>query len=371
MDKRETGREQAPDEAALLFSLSPNSTLLIVLRALYSLILDYGVYLTDRGDALAFSKAQMEQMVLLGEQGQSETPIKDLPVLMEKGLFKPLVFNDTEGLENVSALVMDRRGARVTSLVKAINPNELDFPEWWEAPIPLALCGRGRLKLNPTALYMFGAELERLNAVSLPEKDEFIVELEGKGKPCFLAFSRLEPNVFTIDDCTGDLVEAQDISWWAAVGRTLTKDFEKQGKSWRRADSIPADFSGQAWPCEWQGRFLGYLCVENFTLADAVADSDSGSKTGKEQDKKKKTKKTLKAAKSRKRQRKSEPDEDEPEGTEVIARKDDEVLKALGPQTMALLAAGQGREDSFEPDFASEDEESAGKLRKGAGKGNR
>lgn len=352
MDRRETGHNPSQIEEELLLSLSENSTLLVVLRALYSLMLDYGVYLTDRGDALVFSKSQMEQLVLLGGQGQSDTPLKELPRLMEEGLFRPVVFEgpeEMEGLEDASALVLERRGARVIPLTRAINPDEMDYPEWWEAPIPFALCGRGRLKLNPTALLLFGPELERLNAVALPEKDEFIVELEGKGKPCFLAFRRLEPNVFTIDDCTGDLVEAQDISWWAAVGRAWTSEIEARGQTWRRVDSLPEGFEGQSWPCEWQGRFLGYLCVEDIASASVPPQAPTSNEDEDELEKEK-PRRQKKPTKSKKRPRKVEQTELDDEDEEEPVKKEDEVLKALGPQTMALLAAGQTREDWIEPE---------------------
>ena len=332
------GRSPVPGEEELLLSLSQDSSLLVVLRALYSLMLDYGVTLTDRGDAIVFSK---EQMVTLVERGEADSPMKDMPRLVEDGLLRPLSFDGTyeaEVLEELGALVVERRGARVTSLAKAVNPAELEYPVWWEAPIPFALCGRGHLKLNRTALLMFGPDLERLNAAALPEKDEFIVELEGRGHPCFLAFSRLEPNIFTIDDCTGDLVEAQDISWWAAVGRAWTAELEAGGQTWRRVDAIPEGFEGRSWPCEWQGRFLGYLIVEPAALSMSTGEGavplPEPRDVSEEEPRPPKPKKRARRASSKAGEQ----------------PKEDEVLKALGPQTMALLAAGQARDEEVEPE---------------------
>ncbi|MBR1672374.1 MAG: hypothetical protein IJ702_05560 [Fretibacterium sp.] len=318
------GRQPVPGEEDLLLSLSRGSTLLVSLRALYSLMLDYGVYVPDGGEPLVFSK---EQLVVLVERGQADAPLKDMPVLAGKGLFRPVAAGDLDG--ELSALVVERRGARVLTLARALNPSDEEYPEWWEAPIPFAMSTRAGMKLNATAVLMFGSDLERLKVAELPDKDEFIVQLEGRARPVFLAFRRLEPNIFVLDDCTGDLVEAQDISWWAAVGRAWVSEIEARGQRWRRADSPSG---AQSWPCEWQGRFLGYLCVDG---TDALA-AGAPAQPEPEGPKKRASKPKKRAAR---RASTGKP----------AAAKEDEVLKAIGPQTMALLAAGQGREDLFDP----------------------
>lgn len=168
------------------------------------------------------------------------------------------------------------------------------------------------MRINRTAALMFGTDLERLSVADLPEKDEFIVDLEGREPPCFLAFRRLEPDIFILEDCTGDLMEAQDISWWAGLGRAWVASIEKEGRTWRREeDALPEGFAGQAWPCEWEGRFLGWLCVEG------PAASDGGEPDAPPIPRKKP------------RARRSPP------------KREDEVLKAIGPQTMGLLAPGR------------------------------
>ena len=315
-----TAAREAEEER--LRSLSRSSPLLVFLRAMYGLMLDYGVYLPDGSDPIVLSK---EQLVVLVERGRAEAPVRDLPALARDGLFRPLA---PEGLPNpdaTQALVLERRGARTATISEAVSRTEPEYPEWWEAPVPFALCARTGVKLNRAAAAAFGSDLERLSVVDLPEKDEFIVELEGRERPCYLTFRRVDRDVFIIDDCTGDLAEAQDISWWAAVGRRWATVLESGGASWRRADSLPEDFKGQSWPCEWQGRFLGYLCVEG-----------------------------LPPAAEPKRRRRTK-DDGEPEGPRRRGRrkadapkKEDEVLKAIGPQTMALLTPGQVRPDGPE-----------------------
>ena len=353
----------SPDE--LLLSLSPSSTLLLLLRALYRLLLDYGVLWPDGAEhAFVFRK---EQLVALIERGQSEALVRDLPRLAEEGLIRPVSVDevldeasdedpgentdeDPGGDKAVRALLVERRGTRVLPLAKAVAPWEPEFPEWWEAPLPFALCARGRIRINRTASLMFGPDLERLNAAELPEKDEFIVELEGREEPCFLAFRRLEPDIFILEDCTGDLLEAQDISWWAGLGRAWVSSLEKEGKTWRREETPPEGFAGQAWPCEWDGRQLGWLCVE------PAAPESPPEPEGVPQE--------AEAEKPEAPEREPEPARDPPLRRKPRARRsapkrEDEVLKAIGPQTMGLLTPGQvleepGPEDGERPAGESE-----------------
>ena len=272
----------------ILFALSRSSPLLDFLRAMYSLVLDYGVYLGDEKDAepLIFSK---EQLVFLIERGHVDLLLKDLPKLERDEIIRAIDINEFAAPDKIQALIIEKRGVSIGTLAGAFNPNQTEYPAWWTAPIAFAMCGRNKVKLNPAALNEFGAELERLNAAALPEKDEFIVELEGKDKPYFLSFRRLAAGIFTLEDCTGDLVEAQDISWWAGLGRLWINLLEAGGHTWRRLENakdledlklnldldnidlnkvedlekIEAASGAQILPCEWQDRFMGYLCIEN------------------------------------------------------------------------------------------------------------
>ena len=322
--------ERRPLREDLLLELSQRSTLLTVLRALYSLMLDYGVYLPDDGDPIVFSK---DQVVGLVERGRSEAMIKDLPALAEEGLFRPVATGDLEDAGDTIALTIERLGGRLSTVAEAADPSGPPCPAWWDAPIPFAMCTRKGMRLNETATVMFGRDLDRLVASALPEKDEFIVELEGKGRPCFLSFRRLEPHIFTIDDCTSELMEAQDISWWAAVGRAWAGEIEASGRTWRREPTKPTG-PGRVWPCEWQGRFQGWLVVEGGPVQGPTLPEPMPQPDG--------------------RPAPSDAEEPEPKKRKRRAtakpKKEDEVLKALGPQTMGLLAAGMSRDGEDAPD---------------------
>jgi len=335
----------SPEE--LLLSLSPSSTLLVLLRALYRLLLDYGVLWPDGSDqAFVFHK---DQLVVLIECGQSEALVRDLPRLTDEGLIRPVLIDevldeDSDEGKVIRALLVERRGARVLPLAEAAAPWEPKFPEWWEAPLPFAMCARNQMHINRTTALMFGTDLERLSVAELPEKDEFIVDLEGRDPPCFLAFRRLEPDIFILEDCTGDLIEAQDISWWAGLGRAWVASIEKEGRTWRREeDALPEGFTGQAWPCEWEGRFLGWLCVEGPAASDGGEPRPDASHRI-----------SRKKLRKKSRARNLPPNSPPKQENEV---QENEVLKAIGPQTMGLLSPGQVLDEPENENRSPEEEQ--------------
>lgn len=295
--------------------LVPESTLLYLLRTLFGSAAEYVVYIPDSGDVIALNKGQL---VFLVERGCADAMIKTLPQLAQRRIIQPV---DPEGIEypqEVRAICISTTGSFMGTLETALYPDEPQYPEWWEAPVPFALSSRGMLRLNDTALSMFGSGLEQMNASALPDREEFIVRLDGLNGTRFIAFRKLRPGIFTIDDCTEDLTDAQDITWWAAVGQTWVKEIEAQGGKWQRLSEPPA--KGKAFrACEWQGEIQGYLTIEMPPKKKAVP------------------------------QKKPEPEPEakpiEPEGSPL--KKPDDVIGSIGPQAMALLASGQVREGGY------------------------
>ncbi len=190
--------------------LSPESTLLYFLRKLFSSDTEYAVYIPDSGDVIAITKGQLSFLV---ERGCADAMIKTLPQLVERNIIQPVRLDTIEYPQDLRALYVSNTGAFAGTMETALYPDEPQFPEWWNAPVPFALSSRGILRLNDTALKMFGAGLEKMNASELPERDEFIVRLDGLNGTRFIAFRKLKPGIFTIDDCTEDLTDAQDITW--------------------------------------------------------------------------------------------------------------------------------------------------------------
>lgn len=300
-------------------SLTPESTLLYFLRTLFGSAAEYAVYIPDDGDVIVLTKGQL---VFLVERGCADAMIKTLPQLVARNIIRPVDIEGMEYPEEIRALYVENTGSFVGTLETALYPDEPQYPEWWNAPVPFAICSRGVLRINDTAANMFGLGLERLNARELPERDEFIVRLDGLNGTRFIAFRKLRPGIFTVDDCTEDLNDAQDITWWAAVGQAWVKEIEAKGGKWQRL-SAPPEGNGRAFrQCDWQGQLQGYLSIE------------MPGKTKTPAPKKQKPKKA------------ATPPPPEPEPAAIPEdRRADDVITDIGPQAMALLAAGQTRED--------------------------
>ncbi|MBQ6664300.1 MAG: hypothetical protein IJM68_01815, partial [Synergistaceae bacterium] len=239
-----------------LKSLTPESTLLYFLRTLFGSAAEYAVYIPDSGDVIVLTKGQL---VFLVERGCADAMIKTLPQLSARNIVRPINPEEIEYPDEVSALYVETTGAFIGTLETALYPDEPQYPQWWDAPVPFAITSRGVLRLNDTAISMFGAGLEKLNASELPERDEFIVRLEAPNGARFMAFRKLKPGIFTVDDCTEDLTDAQDITWWAAVGQTWAREIEAKGGKWQRLSSPPEGRKKGYRACEWQGQLQGYL----------------------------------------------------------------------------------------------------------------
>ena len=301
-----------------LKSLAPESTLLYFLRALFACAAEYAVYIPDSGGVIALTKGQL---VFLVERGCADSMIKTLPQLSARNIIRPINLDEIEYPSDARALYVETTGAFVATLETALNPDEPQYPKWWDAPVPFAITSRGVLRLNETALKLFGAGLEKMNVSDLPERDEFIVRLEGLNGARFIAFRKLKPGIFTVDDCTDDLTDAQDITWWAAVGQTWVKEIEAQGGTWQRLSSPPEGRTKGFRACEWQGQIQGYLDIH--------------------MPKRKKSPTPPKTQEiSQEPPQNEEPIQPEP----LTAMRHDDVITDIGPQAMALLAAGQARE---------------------------
>ena len=298
--------------------LSPESTLLYFLRKLFTSDTEYAVYIPDSGEVIVLAKSQL---VILVERGCADSMIKTLPQLVQRNIVQPINPDTLEYPNEIRALCVTNTGAFIGNIDTALNPNELQYPEWWNAPVPFALTSRGMLRLNDTARNMFGDGLEKLNAYELPERDEFIVRLDGLNGTRFIAFRKLRTGIFTIDDCTEDLNDAQDITWWAAVGQTWVKEIESQGGKWQRLNE-PPEGKGKAYrACEWQGQLQGYICIDM---------------SGKKQ--------KTQPAKQHEPEDLTPPEPEMPQEESPTMRTPDDVIGSIGPQAMALLASGQTRE---------------------------
>jgi hypothetical protein len=350
-------------EQALKF-LTPNSDLTEMLRTMYRTGVDYCVMLPSWNfrDYVVFTK---DQLVLLIERDSPDVRVSDIPELAAQGAFKPLLFSDKPvmpdnadvDLDALQVLFIEDEQAGLSSLREALASRDPDFPEWWEAPVPFVMHRRRRTYSNSAAKRMFSEELEELPR-DLPEKDEFLVNLEGEqggfAPPRSLMFHRLEGDIFTLEDCTGDVVAAADIAWWAAVGKAWIAILDKGKRVYRRYEKAEVEAmeseelaalstENTLIPCEWESGILGYLCVKKRALKKksepAKTEKTKIEKAKIEKAKASRTEPRKPSRPVRKRPGPAAAEEAEEEAAEKTPQ-ENAVLEALGPQAMGLLTPG-------------------------------
>ncbi|MDR1377116.1 MAG: hypothetical protein LBJ22_06365 [Synergistaceae bacterium] len=358
--------------------MTTRSSLTVLLRTLYRMGLDYCVLPPADGfaDVIVFTK---DQLVSLIERNSSEASIFDISRRVAQGVFKPLAIFKSDASssdfvskggfadpEKLQVLVVDEDRANVSSLKEALIPRAPNFPEWWEAPIPFVMYERGKAYINHTAMLMFGPDLKRIATGDLPDKNEFLVTLEGKQSPCTVTFRRLEGDIFMLDDCTSDAEAAADITWWAAVGKAWVATLDEEKRGHRRCGDIEAESlraEHTILPCEWEGELLGYFCVEKSSrrirrpteiLTKNTKETRETEKKMKEVKRRVRRSSSLENSKERSKETLKETSKENlEENLEGNLREDsaeNETLEALGPQTMGLLVPGVTRESKERPD---------------------
>lgn len=313
----------SPLQTPELESLSLGSSLAVLLRMLYRMVLDYCVL--DMDGVILFSK---DQLISLIERCSPDTPVESFPQLVEQGLLKPLSILDSSYVDSdqLRVLLIDHEGAKVSTMQEATAPREPRFPEWWDVPLPLVLRSRKKLYANHTAGLLFGSDLERIAVGELPDKEEFLIELDGSKKNSLLMFRQLRPGVFVLEDCTSDVSDAQDITWWAAIGKAWVESLVNSGQTYRCCTEEEFKQNEMEWeyalPCVWEGQPLGYFCV----------------KKTEQKNKKESVFHPEKKASAAASKAKGRPKSKLRQTKQQVVTPEQEALVTLGPQAMGFLA---------------------------------
>jgi len=200
--------------------------------------------------------------------------------------------------------------------------------------VPFAMCGYGKLHINRTALLMFGPDLKRMSIGDIPDKNEFLVVLEGGTSHCSVTFRRLEGDIFALEDSTSDITTAEEVAWWAAIGKAWTAVLDLENRAYRRCGEEEAERlrseKNVVHPCEWGGELLGYFCVDNKGKAD------DGASRPKEQAS---ASRPVRAGKG-KRPKKGVSEKSGEKAGKKSAAAENDALNILGPQTLGLLVPG-------------------------------
>ena len=249
----------------VLNALSFSSTLGEIIRILYSIALDYCILRSiEREKIIGLSK---DQLVALLERGYSENKVDDLFDLAENKAFKPLNSEVLSvELADVEVLAISEENGKIMKFSEANANIELEYPSWWEVPLPLAILQRDKIFINMTANNLsISKPLLLIKISSLPLKQkEFFVTLKDKEnkKTHSVLFKQLDKKVYLIEDVTQDVETADDIVWWASVGKAFASRIESEGKTMKRDGEGTDQFEiEEEISCDWDGKNIGKLCI--------------------------------------------------------------------------------------------------------------
>jgi hypothetical protein len=249
--------------------LSTFSNVREVLRALYNYGPDYIMLRTDRGERLLHK----EHLVSLLELGREAATIDDMtsddvgePLSARARIEDTppdtlmLVFVQGDGpsgeLSRMTFGEYRERGIRGDAASR--RP-----PAWWGAPLPLMLVDGGRVSLNRRGAELMPCGEDELSKRAARMALDKMVTVKDKRRERTFSLQPLDERVFLIEDISGDFEMAEDLVWWAAVGKAFFGRLEENGAVIRRLPPMgeaPED-AAEIIPCLWEGEPVGSLAI--------------------------------------------------------------------------------------------------------------
>jgi hypothetical protein len=249
--------------------LTSGSNVQAVLRALYFYGADYIMMQIGQNEQLIHK----EQLVSLLELGRELATIEDIvSVVLNKPMSAKMQIEDIAPDTPLLVFVQKGEGAegglsRATFgeyRERKIREAEIPLPDWWNVPLPLLYIDGKRLSMNGRAAEIIPCDAETLarQMKSMPA-DKTITIKEKKRERTFSLLPLCE-NIFMAEDISGDFEMAEELVWWASVGRAFFTRLEENGAVIRRFSprQDPPETAAEVIPCFWEGELIGRLAVE-------------------------------------------------------------------------------------------------------------
>ena len=142
------------------------------------------------------------------------------------------------------------------------------LPEWWNVPLPMLFFSGEKVHVNPTASSVLGIESAQADTLRASvergiHSGDFLLEIPSNQGEGVYAMNKVCENVYFIEDISADAEMAEQLIWWAAVGRTLVTRMESNGLKithHRIGDSLPEN-TLETLSCSWDENELGFISV--------------------------------------------------------------------------------------------------------------
>ncbi|MDR1915216.1 MAG: hypothetical protein LBQ58_01410 [Synergistaceae bacterium] len=249
--------------------LTVSSTVQEILRALYFYGTDYIMSVIGRRERLIHK----EQLVALLENGKENSTLEDImSVVLNEPLAAKTLIEDIPQ-ETVLLIFQQAGGESPGALSRStfeeyrerkIKESEFAFPEWWGIPLPILHIFGDRVYLNDPAYDLVSGDVKYLADQISRIRQEKIIVLKGPKHEKTFALYQMTDDAFLMEDISGDFEMAEDLIWWASVGKTLFRRMEENGLLFKRLTPLesPPENSAEVISCMWEGELLGRLSIE-------------------------------------------------------------------------------------------------------------
>lgn len=248
--------------------LSIGSMVQEILRALYFYGADYIVVRSGKREKLIHK----EQLVGLLEKGKEKTTLEEsFSMDLGEPMSARMQLEDISPRSSLLLFVQTGSGEEgELSLLTfgeyremKIQENMVIMPDWWNIPLPLVHVDEDRVFLNATALEMIpggdvlmAKQIERLLS-------ERIVTIKEKNRERTFSLYPLAENTYLAEDISGDFEMAEDLVWWAAIGKAFVNRMKDNGLAVERlsAHETPPEDAAEIISCHWDNELVGRLAI--------------------------------------------------------------------------------------------------------------
>ncbi|MDR3279384.1 MAG: hypothetical protein LBT23_02630, partial [Synergistaceae bacterium] len=214
--------------------LKPESNVQEILRALYFYGTDYIMIIMGRRERLVHK----EQLVALLEQGRERATIADImSVILNEPLSARMQIEDIPSAATL--LVFVQRGSNQSGELsrttfeayrdRKIREDEVVMEEWWGVPLPLIHIENEKIFMNDRALEVVPCDAQTMARQIDRMRLDRIVTVRDKKREKTYSLQPLSEGTFLLEDISGDFEMAEELVWWAAVGRAFFHRLEENG----------------------------------------------------------------------------------------------------------------------------------------------
>ncbi len=255
--------------------LSLLSTVQEILRALYFYGADYILVQSGKRERLLHK----EQLVALLEQGREKATLEDVFTLnLNESIYAKMQMEDIPSMSLLLQFIQTGAGADGELSLstfeehreRKVIENTVIMPDWWGIPLPLVHIDDDRVFLNAVATEAIpGGAVSMARQIDRMRTDRIVIIKEKKKERTF-SLTPLAENTYLVEDISGDFEMAEDLVWWAAIGRAFMSRMQENGLIVKRLspfEDAPENVA-EIIPCHWENELVGRLAIRLPELAE-------------------------------------------------------------------------------------------------------